>query len=378
MRPATTAPTATTAAVLRARGAPYTLEAVTLAAIGPGQVRVRIHACGICFTDVGVQTYEQGLPLPQVLGHEGAGIVEAVGPGVTGVAPGDHVVLSYASCGTCPSCHADAPQYCANFMRLNYAGRLADGRAPMTGAGGEIFGGFFGQSSFAAHAIAYERNTVKVSAGPGSTSLDFTTLAPFGCGMQTGAGTVYNSLKPIAGQSLAVFGTGSVGLAALMAAADLGCTPLIAVDRNPDRLALATALGATHTILADGSDLAAAIRAIIPTGVQFIVDTTGVGPVIRAGTEALASRGQLAMLAVTPPGTEITINPNILLGGRALRGAVEGDSDPQVFIPWLIARHRAGRFPHDRLITPYPFTEINQAFADMKAGKVIKPVLIMD
>ncbi|GGE16899.1 aryl-alcohol dehydrogenase [Polymorphobacter glacialis] len=370
-------PTAATAAVLRARGAPYALEPVVLAAIGPGQVRVRIHACGICFTDVGVQTYEQGLPLPQVLGHEGAGIVEAVGPGVTSVAAGDHVVLSYASCGACPSCSNAAPQYCANFMLLNYAGRLPDGRAPMVaagqGEGGEIFGGFFGQSSFATHAIAYERNTVKVAA-----SLDFATLAPFGCGMQTGAGTVYNSLKPRAGQSLVVMGTGSVGLAALMAAADLECTPLIAVDRNPDRLALATSLGATHTILADGADLAAAIRAIIPTGVDYIVDTTGVGPVIRAGTGALASRGQLAMLAVTPPGTEISINPNILLGGRALRGAVEGDADPQVFIPWLIARHRAGRFPHDRLITTYPFAEINAAVADMKSGKVVKPVLLMD
>lgn len=371
-------PTAAIAAVLRARGAPYGVEPVTLAAIGPGQVRVRIHACGICFTDVGVQTYEQGLPLPQVLGHEGAGIVEAIGPGVTSVAVGDHVVLSYASCGTCPNCADAAPQYCANFMLLNYAGRLPDGRAPMQGEGGDIFGGFFGQSSFATHAIAYERNTVKVLPTPDSRGLDFATLAPFGCGMQTGAGTVYNSLKPRAGQSLVVMGTGSVGLAALMAAADLGCTPLIAVDRNPDRLALATTLGATHTILAGAGDLTAAIRAIVPTGVNYIVDTTGVGPVIRAGTEALAARGQLAMLAVTPPGTEITINPNILLGGRALRGAVEGDADPQVFIPWLIARHRAGRFPHDRLITTYKFADINEAVADMKSGKVVKPVLLMD
>ncbi len=365
--------TQATAAVLRTRGAPYALESVDLAAPGPGQIRIKIHACGICFTDVGVATYEQGLPLPQVLGHEGAGVVEAVGPGVTSVVPGDHVVLSYASCGHCANCADHAPQYCAQFMLLNYAGSLDDGRPPMQGADGPVYGAFFGQSSFATHAIAYERNTVKVA-----DDLAFENLAPFGCGMQTGAGTVYNSLKPAAGQSLAVFGTGSVGLAALMAAADIGCTPLIAVDRNPQRLALARELGATHTILADGSDLTAALRAILPTGLDFIVDTTGVGPVIRAGVEALAARGQLAMVAVTPPGTEITINPNMLLGGRALRGAVEGDADPQVFIPWLIARHRAGRFPHDRLITPYPFARINDAMADMKAGLVVKPVLMMD
>jgi aryl-alcohol dehydrogenase len=365
--------TIATAAVLRARGAPYALEQVDLAEPGAGQIRIRIHACGICFTDVGVQNYEQGLPLPQVLGHEGAGVVEAIGPGVTSVAPGDHVVLSYASCGHCPSCADAAPQYCQQFMLLNYAGALPDGRAPMQAADGPVAGAFFGQSSFATHAIAYERNTVKVAA-----DLALAMLAPFGCGMQTGAGTVYNSLAPAAGQSLAVFGTGSVGLAALMAAADIGCAPLIAVDRNADRLALAAELGATHTILADGRDLMLALREIVPAGIDHIVDTTGVGPVIRAGVEALASRGQLAMLAVTPPGTEITINPNMLLGGRALRGAVEGDADPQRFIPWLIARHLAGRFPHDRLITTYPFARINEAVADMKAGKVVKPVLIMD
>lgn len=364
---------AATAAVLRARGAPYALEPVEMVMPGAGQILVRIHACGICFTDIGVQTYEQGLPLPQVLGHEGAGEVLVVGAGVTCVAPGDRVVLSYASCGSCPSCSHSAPQYCANFMLLNYAGSLPDGRPPMHGADGPVFGAFFGQSSFASHAIAYERNTVKVAA-----DIPWEVLAPLGCGMQTGAGTVYNSLAPNPEQSLAVFGTGSVGLAALMAAADIGCSPIIAVDRNPQRLQLASELGATHTILADGSDLMMAIREIVPTGVDFIVDTTGVGAVIRAGTEALASRGQMAMLAVTPPGTEITINPNILLGGRAIRGAVEGDADPQAFIPEMIDRYRAGRFPHDRLITTYPFSAINVAVADMKAGRVIKPVLLMD
>nr|WP_310524916.1 NAD(P)-dependent alcohol dehydrogenase [Polymorphobacter sp.] len=362
-----------TAAVLRARGKPYALESVELATPGPGQILVKIHACGICHTDVGVQNYEQGLPLPQVLGHEGAGEVLVVGAGVTRVAPGDHVVLSYASCGTCQSCSHAAPQYCDSFMMLNYAGVLPDGQPPMMGADGPVFGAFFGQSSFSTHAIAYERNTVKVP-----TNIPWHVLAPLGCGMQTGAGTVYNSLSPVAGQSLAVFGTGSVGLAALMAAADLGCAPLIAVDKNPQRLELATELGATHTILADGANLMLALREILPTGVDYIVDTTGVGPIIRAGTEALAAQGQMIMLAVTPPDTEITINPNVLLFGRALRGVVEGDADPQQLIPELIARYSAGRFPHDRLITTYPFSAINDALADMASGRTIKPVLLMD
>jgi aryl-alcohol dehydrogenase len=361
--------TTTTAAVLRVRGGAYVLETVELADPGPGQILVKISACGVCLTDVGVQCYEQGTPLPHVLGHEGAGIVVAVGQGVTGLVRGDHVVLSYASCGACASCGDTAPQYCAQFMALNYSGRLPDGAVPMAGADGPVNAAFFGQSSFATHALAYERNTVKVAA-----DLSLAMLAPFGCGLQTGAGTVYNSLAPVAGQSLAVFGTGSVGLAALLAAADLGCTPLVAVDRNPQRLALARDLGASHAI---DDEVAAAIREILPDGVDFIVDTTGVGAVIRAGTEALATRGQLAMLAVAPPGTELSINPNMLLAGRALRGAVEGDADPKAFIPWLIDRHRAGRFAHERLITTYPFAAINDAVADMQAGRVIKPVLLM-
>lgn len=363
-------PTAATAAVLRERGGPYSIEAVELADPGPGQLLVRLRACGICFTDVGVQRYEQGTPLPQVLGHEGAGEVLAVGEGVEALAPGDRVVLSYASCGHCPSCESAHPQYCGNFMALNYGGVLPDGRVPMSRDGAPVYGSFFGQSSFATHAIAYARNTVK------APDLPFEHLAPFGCGMQTGAGTVYNTLAAKAGQAFAVIGAGSVGLAALMAAVDLGCAPVIAIDRVPERLDLAHDLGATDTILADGRDLTAALRAIRETGIDRIVDTTGVSAVIRAGIEALAARGEMAMLAVTAPGTEITFNPNTLLGGRALRGAVEGDADPRQFIPWLIGRHQAGRFPHDRLVKTYPLDRINEAVADMASGKVVKPVLV--
>lgn len=366
-------PVTTTAAVLHDRGQPYRIETVALADPGPGQILVRVRAVGICFTDVGVQYYEQGTPLPQVLGHEGAGEVVAVGEGVTSHAPGDRVVLSYASCGVCPRCADHAPQYCSQFMALNYGGVLPDGAVPMQGDAGPVYGGFFGQSSFATHALAYPRNTVKIAA-----DMPFAHLAPFGCGMQTGAGTVWNSLKPGAGQSLAVIGTGGVGLAALMAAADIGCAPLVAVDRNAQRLALAAELGATHTILADGRDLTLALREIRPDGLDFIVDTSGAPPVARAGLEALAARGQMALLAVTAPGTEITINPNVLLGGRHLRGAVEGDADPQLFIPHLVERHLAGRFPHDRLIRSYRLDQINEAVADMKAGVTIKPVLVMD
>jgi aryl-alcohol dehydrogenase len=365
--------TTSLAAVLRERGGPYRIEQVELADPGPGQVLVKIAACGICFTDIGVQRYEQGTPLPHVLGHEGAGTVLQVGEGVTHVAPGDRVVLSYASCGSCASCSHDHPQYCANFMALNYGGVLPDGQVPMHEGAAPIYGGFFGQSSFATHAIAYARNTVKLADG-----LSFALAAPFGCGLQTGAGTAYNTLDVQPGHGFAVLGAGSVGLAALLAAVDRGCRTIIAVDRVAARLDLARQLGATHTLLADGQDLMAALRGIEPTGLDRIVDTTGVSAVVRAGLEALAARGEMAMLAVTAPGTEISFNPNTLLGGRSLKGAVEGDADPQAFIPWLIGRHLAGRFNHAPLVTEYPFSAINEAVADMAAGRVVKPVLVMD
>ncbi len=369
-------PITTTAAILRQRGAPFSLETVTLADPGPGQVLVKLAACGICFTDVGVQRYEQGTPLPHVLGHEGAGTVLSVGAGVSHVAAGDRVVLSYASCGHCANCSHDHPQYCASFMALNYGGVLPDGAVPMHQGDTPVYGGFFGQSSFAGHAIAYARNTVKLA-----DDVPFALAAPFGCGLQTGAGTAYNTLDVQPGHGFAVLGAGSVGLAAMLAAVDRGCHTIIAVDRVAERLDLARAMGATHSILSTGmaaADLALALRAIVATGVDRIVDTTGVSAVVRGGLEGLAQMGQMALLAVTAPGTEITINPNTLLGGRRLVGAVEGDADPQAFIPWLIDRHRAGRFNHAPMLQNYAFDAINEAVADMAAGRAVKPVLVMD
>lgn len=369
-------PITTTAAILRARGAPFSLETVTLADPGPGQLLVKLAACGICFTDVGVQRYEQGTPLPHVLGHEGAGTVMAVGAGVEHVAPGDRVVLSYASCGHCPNCASHHPQYCASFMALNYGGVLPDGAVPMHQGDAPVYGGFFGQSSFAGHAIAYARNTVKLA-----DDVPFELAAPFGCGLQTGAGTAYNTLDVQSAHSFAVIGAGSVGLAAMLAAVDRDCHTIVAVDRVADRLDLARRMGATHAINSNGmaaADLALALRAIVPTGIDRIVDTTGVSAVVRGGLEGLAVRGQMALLAVTAPGTEITINPNTLLGGRRLVGAVEGDADPQSFIPWLLGRHRAGRFNHAPLVQTYAFAQINEAVADMAAGRAVKPVLLMD
>lgn len=361
-----------TAAVLEARATPFVMRELALAEPGPGQIRVRIHAVGICHTDLSVADHEFGTPLPMVLGHEGAGIVEAVGPEVSSIAPGDRVVLSYAACRACAACDDGSPQYCSQFMALNWSGLLHDGRPPFEADGAPVFGAFFAQSSFATHALALATNAVKVD-----DRLSFALLAPLGCGMQTGAGTVLNTLRPATGQSLVVFGTGGVGLAALMAARSAGCAPLIAVDLDDGRLALARELGATDTLRGDVPDLAAAIRAIAPDGVDFTIDTTGAPEVIRVASDVLAARGTCALLAVTGA-MEASFVPGAMLGGRSIRGVIEGDADPHAFVPRMIAMHAAGDFPFDRLVKTYPFARINEAVADMRAGRTIKPVLLLD
>ena len=361
-----------TAAVVASRGAEFELRELELVDPGPGQVLVRIKAVGICQSDLSVKDYAFGAVMPIVLGHEGAGIVEKVGEGVSHVAPGDHVVLSYGYCGACVPCSEDAHSYCTNFHALNWGGNLPDGRSPYLDGETPVAGMFFAQSSFSTYALALENNTVKVA-----SDLPLEWLAPLGCGVQTGAGTVLNGLKPPAGKSLAVFGAGSVGLSALMAAAHLGCTPLVAIDLDDGRLALAKELGATHTLRGDAPNLAATLREMVPGGLNYTVDTTGVPAIMRAAIDALAPRGTCALIAMPKPGTEASFMPGPLLSGRSIMGFIEGNADPQVFIPEMIDLHRAGRFPFEKLVTTFDFADINHAVAEMRSGRTIKPVLLM-
>jgi aryl-alcohol dehydrogenase len=347
------------AAVLRKKRSSLKIEALELEGPRDDEVLVRLVASGICHTDIDfMEGWNQA---PVVLGHEGAGVVAEVGQRVTAVRPGDHVVLSYQSCGQCPECQKGHPTACERFWEANFGLARLDGSNALELSG--VRGHFFGQSSFATHTLATERNLVKV---PQDFPLEL--LAPLGCGFQTGAGTVMNSLQVHSGASLAVFGTGAVGLAAVMAARLVGADPIIGVDLNPRRLALALELGATQVIDNRREDVVSRIAAITGSGVDYVLEITGVPSMFRLAVEVLNPQGTVALIA-TPNGS------TTLSQGRQIQSIIQGDAVPQVFIPKLIKLYRAGQFPFDRLVKFYDFREINRAIADAKRGDTIKPVL---
>jgi aryl-alcohol dehydrogenase len=361
-----------TAAVTPGKGEPFQLREIELDAPRADEVLVRIVATGVCHTDLVVRDQYYPVPLPAVLGHEGAGIVEQVGSAVTKVAPGDHVVLSFNSCATCPNCRQGDPGYCHNLFGYNFAAARPDGSPTMHEGDTVIHGSFFGQSSFATHALAYERNVVKVR-----NDVPLELLGPLGCGIQTGAGGVMNALRPRAGSSIAVFGVGSVGLSAIMAAKVVGCTTIIGVDLNPARLAMAQELGATHVINAGETDPVAKIQEITGTGVNFSLEATSLPKVLRQAVDCLTLTGVCGLIGAAPLGTEVTLDMNSIMFGRTVRGIIEGDSVPDIFIPRLVDLYAQGRFPIDKLISFYSLEQINEAAHDSETGKVIKPVLRM-
>lgn len=361
-----------TAAVVNKQSEPFAIEQLELDEPRADEVLVRIVGAGVCHTDLIVRDQWYPVPLPAVLGHEGSGVVERVGAAVTKVQPGDHVALSYSACGRCRNCLQGAAPYCPHLYDYNFSGARPDGSTPITRAGEPISGSYFAQSSFATYALATERNTVKV---PDDVPLEL--LGPLGCGIQTGAGGVLNALHPEAGTSIAVFGAGSVGMSAIMAAAVAGCTTIIGVDVRDNRLELARELGATHTVNGGEQDAVAEIQRITGDGADYTVETTASPAVFRQAVDALRLRGVCGLIGAAALGTEVSLDMNTILFGRTVRGIIEGDSIPDVFIPRLVELYRQGRFPFDRLVTFYDLDEINQAAEDSESGRVWKPVLRM-
>ncbi|PWR25266.1 NAD(P)-dependent alcohol dehydrogenase [Zavarzinia aquatilis] len=363
------------AAVLSSPGGTFTIEDVSLQKPRRDEILVRVVGVGVCHTDV-VCRGDFPMPMPVVLGHEGAGIVEAVGSGVTHVRPGDHVVMSFDSCGACPNCARSAPSYCYNFMASNFgAVRPGDGSTPMSRGGGEAVNArFFGQSSFATHLIARERNTVVV---PKQAPLEI--LGPLGCGIQTGAGSILNSLKVGRGDAVAIFGAGAVGLSAVMAARIAEASHVVVVEPNAARRDLALELGATAVVDPRGvEDVVAAVKAAGPGGVTHALDTTGIPAVIGNAFQTLLPNGQLGFVGMPPPDAMLPVNiMDMLVRGAGVKAYTEGDSDPEVFIPQLVNYYLEGRLPFDRLVKRYRFEDINEAFDDTVAGRAIKPVLVI-
>lgn len=368
-----TALTQSRAAVFTAPGAQLALENIRVEAPGPGEVLVRMSATGICHTDLGVMDGHIGFPAPGILGHEGAGIVTATGDGVRSVAPGDHVVLSYTSCGLCTSCRAGDTAYCATWVPRNIFGGLrADESARIWGEEGALSCHFFGQSSFAELAIVDERSVVRVD-----SRIDPALLAPLGCGVLTGVGSMWNVLDPGHDDVVAVWGAGAVGLAAVMAASLRKPAQLLAIDIIDSRLDLARELGATATINPSREDVADRLSEITEgRGVTRAFDTTGVPAIARTAMDAASARGMVVVCGATAPGVEIAVEARDMLSGKSLRGVTMGDADPHVLIPQLVVLQEAGILQLERLIERFPFSRIQDAVDAMRGGRVVKPVVV--
>jgi aryl-alcohol dehydrogenase len=359
--------------VVRTGNGPFTVETLEVAEPRANEVLVRMAAAGMCHTDL----LSRELPPeffagPQVYGHEGAGIVEAVGADVTSVVPGDHVVLSFNSCGACPACAKGRLPYCFNFSLHNMSGGRPDGTSAFVDAAGNRVGShYFGQSSFASHTVVAQQSVVKVD-----PSYDLASLGPLGCGIQTGAGAVMNTLAVEAGASLVVTGAGALGLSAVMAAQVVGAGTIIAVDRHANRLELARRFGATHAISGSPAEITAQIYAITGGGTDYAFDTTGNAAIVRASHDALNTIGTLALAGVGFG--ELSLNFISMISGRTITGVMEGDSTPSEFIPLLARLNADGKFPFHELITRFPIDQINEAEAASASGAVIKPVLTFD
>lgn len=361
------------AAVLNPDQHDLQIQQLQLADPRDNEVLVKIVATGICHTDMVLREYKSAPP-PVVLGHEGAGIIEQVGAGVRNFQVGDRVGISFAFCGECYYCKKNAPSYCQNFLQLNFFGGRADGSCCLSKNGETVRSHVFGQSSFATHAVCSTNNLVKVDEG-----IPLEIVGPFGCGFQTGAGAVLNTLRVTAGASVLVLGAGAVGLAAVAAARHIaGAEKVIAVDLQDSRLQLAQQVGATHSIKGDVQDFDAAVRALCPLGVDYALDTTGYVPLVEAGVKLLVAQGSIALVASYPPGVMLNVDMlSMQLTGIRIMGSTEGDSDVRSFIPLLLDHYRAGRFPVDKLVRYYDLKDINTAIADSESGETVKAIVRM-
>lgn len=351
----------------------FSLKQLQLGEPRADEVLIKLVATGLCHTDIAAHKGIIPMPAPVVLGHEGAGVVVRVGAGVSKVAPGDHVVLSLASCGTCDKCSIGMPTYCRQHVPLNWLAQRSDGSVSLHDAGGNVHSHFFGQSSFAQYAVVNASSIVPID-----KAIPLEYLGPLACGLMTGAGAVINTLKAQAGSTLVVFGLGAVGLAAVMAARVVGCGQIVAVDIKENRLTLAKELGATVVINSKTADVAEVIQQLTDgRGADYSVEAAGHAGVMANAVRVLAGNGKCVLTGVVPQGESLPLDIMHLIRGRTVQGSIMGDAAPAVFIPMLAQLFQQGRFPIDRLIRFYAMKDINQAMADSQSGETIKAVIRM-
>ncbi len=362
-----------TAAVVEELHGPFVVREVEIDEPGPGDVLVQVAGTGFCHTDGIARDGDLPFPVPGVLGHEGAGTVVAVGEGVTGVREGQAVVLGWPSCGACRNCVAGQPRYCLRLGELVGSGhRLDGGSALRTTDGAPLSSHFFGQSSFATHAMTTASALVPVPEG-----LPVELAGPLACGLATGAGAVLNTVRPEPGSSVVVYGVGTVGLAAVMAARLSPATTIVAVDRHASRLRLAAELGATHTVDASDTDPVQAVTDICGGPADAALECTGVLPVVRQAVDSVGMLGTAVLIGGAPAGAEFTADHLTTLWGKTIRGTLGGSGSGQTLITALMDLHLQGRFPFDRLVEYFPLERIEDAVEASYSGAVVKPVLRM-
>ena len=361
----------TEAALLEQFNGSLQLRKLSLAAPGRQEILVRMVSASVCHTDIAAIEGEFGrlIPLPMVLGHEGAGVVEAVGDGVKKFKKGDRVVLSVVvHCDNCRNCAAGRPSACENFNEIAFGGGLNDGSKRLSLDGRQV-SHFFAQSSFSRYAVVPENVAVHV---PDEVQLE--KLSVLSCGVQTGSGAVMNSGIPL-GSKLAIFGCGGVGLSAVMGAKVIGAREIIAIDVADERLSLARELGATEVINPKKLDAVERVKSISGGGVDYAIECVGRTETIVQAVDCLRPWGTVILVGVPRRGTKIEFD-FFSLFRATVRGCVAGFANSELFLPLLISLNQEGKFPFEKLSPgSYRFEEINGAIGDMRSAKVIKPIL---
>ncbi|MET3803051.1 aryl-alcohol dehydrogenase [Nakamurella sp. UYEF19] len=359
------------AAVIEEQDGPWEIRDLVLDDPGQGEVVVQVVATGICHTDGLARHGDLPFPLPGVLGHEGAGIVVAIGPGVDDVDPGDRVVIGWPFCGLCAHCTSGQPRYCLRLgEQLVGGGRPGGATALHRPTGQPISSHFFGQSSFASHCITTAKALVKVP-----EHLPLELMGPLACGVSTGAGAVFNTARPGPGSSVVVFGAGTVGLSAIMAARLSPATRIIAVDRHPSRLALARDLGATDVIGAGEDDVVGTIVGLCGGPADFALECTGVVSVVRQAADCVGMLGTCILIGGAPAGAEFKLDHLSTLWGKKIVGVLGGGGQSGSSIGTIMRLFDQGRFPFDRLVEYFDFVDIAAAIDASYAGGAIKPIL---
>lgn len=353
---------------------PLVVEEIDLADPRENEVMVKMSGSGICATDNHAR--DDGFGgwdhLPMVFGHEGSGIVEKVGPGVTDLKVGDAVVISYPNCGCCDACRSGKVWFCDNSLSLIHGGKMADGFTPLS-KNGKPINNFFGASTLATHVVSDTKNIAVIDPELAETT-DVAMFGPLACGLMTGSGSVLNELKPVPGSSMIVFGAGAVGLSAVMAAKIAGCSTIICVDIVEDRLKLAMEVGATHTINSkDIKDVPAEVMKITGSGANYCVEATGNETCVKDAYNSMAADGSVTIVGVS----EHVNFDNFFFSmfSKRTTGINMGQANPKLFIPKLINWYKQGLFPFDKFIKYYSLDDVNIAMADLADGKVIKAVI---